>query len=771
MMKEVHIIPTFHHDIAYLNSEAWYENAAIEILDKTIELMQKDRDYTFTVEQAYFFRTYWEKRPEKHQVLKTLVKSGQLHFSPGFWVVPDMSMPSGESLFMQATLGKSYLENTVGYHADTALIADCFGHHAQLPQIMKQCGYEYYIFSRCMEKTFDKENFVWQGLDGTKINAHWLSTAYAGLDFPDDRALVNAEELNWERASKEGILSIYQKCEAHCGDEIRIIPAGGDMKYPAESALRMVKALNEDKELPRLRFSSFHEALSQIDFSQKPIYRGEFVGSLKGSLTTNCEIKQDNKRLENLLYSLETLAVLKDQKTDFSKIWETVLKNQFHDILCGSICDEAVLQRKKEHSEVFRALEKIRKRLMGKREKAVWFNTNPFPVDEVIKEGGHVLLAKAEALSAASLRKETWAECELPKRFENPFYEAAFDEQGFIAALTEKESGQSFLEKSDIPFGSLQLQADNGDNWVEFEYPWEIDATSYTVNVPDPYDRRGILAHPKAEIARVGSLAAKAYRAGEDVLQIEQEGELRYWVTKIPFKTTVTFYKNSPRIDYHTELKCLSKHVRVRVAFPIKLSDGVIRHQIPFGIVERKEGPQCTEMFMDCENDRAGLSLLHRGIHHSNVEGGMMMLTLLRAVAMEYKCKSELSYGLGETFSYDYAIYPHPARSDERLWQQALALNRPLIKTGEKTKNSFRVKNARVSALRFVSDDVFLRIYNGTAEAVTAEIEIPEKFKKYALTDGCMKCETVRQTEGNKLRVELKPFEVTGLCFIEREGF
>ncbi|MBQ9717172.1 MAG: alpha-mannosidase, partial [Clostridia bacterium] len=233
--KTHHLIPTFHHDIAYLRPESWYTETAARILDQAVAILQENRDYTFTVEQAYFFDAYWKTHPEKQELLKTLTEQGQLHFAPGFFSVPDMSMLSGESLFQQAYYGKKILAETVGYVPKTAYIADCWGHCAALPQILTQCGYTGYTFSRCMEKSLDTENFRWKGIDGTELNTHWMSTAYAGISFPDGEK-VNAEELHWENATAAGIRSLMQRNAVCCGDDSQILPVGGDMRMPSAAA-------------------------------------------------------------------------------------------------------------------------------------------------------------------------------------------------------------------------------------------------------------------------------------------------------------------------------------------------------------------------------------------------------------------------------------------------------------------------------------------------------------------------------------------------------
>ncbi len=760
--KKVSIIPTFHHDIAYLKPERDYHDMATAILDRAVELMQKDSHYTFTVEQAYFFQRYWQEHPQMHGLLQELTENGQLHFAPGFWSVPDMCMINGESVYQQATYGKRCLAESVGYRPQTAFIADCWGHHGQLPQILTQCGYDYYVFSRCMEESFGKENFRWKGIDGSVINAHWLSSGYAGVDFKDkDSVKVNAEELHWEAASKEGILSILGKNAAFCGEDDQLIPAGGDAKMPARSSLEIVSQLQKDPQMPKLGFSSMEEALQGIAYSDKPVYGGEFVSSMKGSFATNIEIKQWNNRVEQLLYALEVLSVMRGEPLDFSREWKTTLKNQFHDILCGTICDEAMIQVMDEYKACGEALEEKRRQLSGEGKKA-WFNPLPFPVEQLLP-GENPALVRAKALSYGEITQQTARPAPLPNSFDNPFYHAQIDEKGYITSLVEKKSGQELVNRQSAPFGCLQMQADNGDNWVEFEYPSEYPLDKYTVNIPDPWDRTCLQQHRNVKLREGGVLSCQATWLGDEILQITQTGILKYWEIRIPFTTTVTFSKTSPRITYHTELDSTARHVRIRVGFPAAVEDGQVRHQIPFGIVPRGEGAQPAAMFMDYQNKKAGLCLINRGIPANNTENGIMMLTLFRSVAMEYKCQSELSFNLGKRITADYAIVPHGADEDGKLWENALALNCPLVETTEQPLPDIRVEQAYLSALRYDGEDIFLRLYNGTAENKQATVYLPNNISQYAFTDGCMEPNTMQHPCNGAIHVALKPWEVKGL--------
>ncbi|MBR4868245.1 MAG: hypothetical protein IKU10_03730, partial [Clostridia bacterium] len=270
--------------------------------------------------------------------------------------------------------------------------------------------------------------------------------------------------------------------------------------------------------------------------------------------------------------------------------------------------------------------------------------------------------------------------------------------------------------------------------------------------------------HSKVQLARCGVTSATAKALGDEAVVITQSGALRYWVTNLPFTTTITLYKNNPRIDYHTEFDCNNRRLRLRVAFPNPM-EGKIRHQIPFGMVQRGEGPQPAQYLMDVENDVAGLSLMNKGLPANNTEGGMMMLTLFRSVAMEYKCQSELSYNLGQHVSCDYSVLPHKANNDTLLWQQSLAFQQPMVATTKEPLCGFGVEGAMVSALRFDGDDVFMRIYNGTAEESTVTITLPADVTAYAFTDGLMDPVQAPKSVSGQLNVTLTPYAIQGVKF------
>ena len=55
---------------------------------------------------------------------------------------------------------------------------DTFGHNAQMPQILKLAGYKSYWFQRGVPDNEVPSEWLWEGIDGTRIPAFYLPRGY-----------------------------------------------------------------------------------------------------------------------------------------------------------------------------------------------------------------------------------------------------------------------------------------------------------------------------------------------------------------------------------------------------------------------------------------------------------------------------------------------------------------------------------------------------------------------------------------------------------------
>ena len=147
----------------------------------------------------------------------------------------DVGIPSGESWVRQVLYGKGYFKQALNVDVTTGWAVDTFGHDAQMPQLLKLAGFKSYWFQRGVRATrITPSEFLWQGVDGSKIPAFWLPLGY-GLFYPAPKIFMSSTllaklvEWLWE------IIPSFSD---------RVALAGADVIAPERSLPEMVKAFN-----------------------------------------------------------------------------------------------------------------------------------------------------------------------------------------------------------------------------------------------------------------------------------------------------------------------------------------------------------------------------------------------------------------------------------------------------------------------------------------------------------------------------------------------
>ena len=139
-----------------------------------MSLLRAHPEYRFVLDQVAYVRPFLERYPEQAAAFRQYVAEGRLQIVCGNDVMLDVNMPSGESWVRQVLYGKGYYRDTLGVDVTVGWGLDTFGHHAQMPQLLKLAGYQSYWFQRGVPGNETPSEFLWQGVDGTKIPAFWL---------------------------------------------------------------------------------------------------------------------------------------------------------------------------------------------------------------------------------------------------------------------------------------------------------------------------------------------------------------------------------------------------------------------------------------------------------------------------------------------------------------------------------------------------------------------------------------------------------------------
>ncbi len=376
-----YIVPHFHYDVIYLRTFGEYLQPSMDNIIEALRIMEDNPEYTFLIEQVILLEHFWKYYPQYRERLKRFAKRGNIEVACGMYVMPDMCLISGESLIRQIEEGKNWIKEHLNLEVRTCWIADCWGHHRQLPQILRNCGYDYYAFSRAMPKELAKTSeFIWKGLDGTEMLTYWmlLGYDYFRFSYPEEIKENLQKGKDPVKVDFELLQSMVDKLRRYTRTNCLLIPDGRDFAKPQDIAPQMLKRWNRGNNAVKLRFSKSYEFFEAISKTKLPVYAVDLNPAFQGTYASRIEIKQWNRKIENKLYSLESLSALTylftgkcfDLRTIRKAIREGLLFNQFHDIISGTFTDESygnILNRyKRTDQELDKAISKEIKALSKK---------------------------------------------------------------------------------------------------------------------------------------------------------------------------------------------------------------------------------------------------------------------------------------------------------------------------------------------------------------------------------------------------------------------
>lgn len=248
----------------------------------------------------------------------------------------DVNMPGGESFIRQVLYGKGYYRKALGVDVTVGWQLDTFGHHAQMPQLLKLAGYQSFWFFRGVADWSVPAEFFWEGLDGSQIPAYWLPHGYA-ITYFSPKTLPEFTDF---------IKKQYEMLTPFSRGQNRVGLAGADVCEPEEHVPAMVEKFNQQPDVPfHIKIATPDEYVCAIESEMAnkeavlPVIKGELNPIFQGIYSSRIELKQRTRELERLLTTAEKLGVLlgwlgAPQSDEMIwRAWEPILFNQAHDLM------------------------------------------------------------------------------------------------------------------------------------------------------------------------------------------------------------------------------------------------------------------------------------------------------------------------------------------------------------------------------------------------------------------------------------------------------
>jgi alpha-mannosidase len=727
------IIPHTHWEGAVFKTREEYLTEGLPHILTALRLLKEYPEYRFALDQVEYIRPFLERYPEEGDAFRKFIAEGRLEIVCGLNVMPDDNMPSGESFVRQMLYAKGYCRNVLGVEVKTGWLLDTFGHHAQIPQILRLAGYDCFWFSRGVEdRSKMPSDFLWQGIDGTQIPAVWLPFSYGNVYEPPRDFSKFAPYMK----KRYDDLSLF----THSALD-RVGMDGADVTDPELYFPGLAEQFNSQADRPfTIRYGVPNDYYQNVLAKRKdlPVVTGERNPLFQGVYSSRIELKERMRDTERLLTTAEKFGALANSfgtpvdENMIWRAWEPALFNVTHDLASGVMMDHV-------YADVVRGYDfsqRLANEMISNREDTVLANvdsrgagialavfntlgwrrtdvgegevgfaqggvkdfelhdaegkTIPSQVldSEFFQDGGlrrvqfAFIAQDVPAMGLAvyhvvprSTGNETMERTTTNQNglVENEYYSAGFDlSTGALTNLTVKAGDWQALSG---PANVVASEADKGDFW---ELYTTLDGgQSLIMKRPLEVPHAGQARFSTDEVATNG-VANRGPVFSEIVVQ--------HAFGTNSFATSARIYHGLSRIDFTTRILNNDQFVRYRLLVPTSIKNGRNFQEIPFGAIERPMSQEFpAQNWADYSDADHGVALINRGMPGNNISDGTMMLSLLRSTRIDVYWgveaqRSNSGLELGKELTLHYALEPHAG--DWRtagVYKTGLEFNNPLI--------------------------------------------------------------------------------------------
>ncbi|NJK72242.1 MAG: hypothetical protein HC926_02415 [Synechococcaceae cyanobacterium SM2_3_60] len=341
--SEVHLLGNAHIDVAWL----WPLAETQDVVQRTFRsvLSLNNRFPALTFNQSTMLSYAWvrDHHPDLWPAIQAAVQAGWWEPIGGMWVEADTNLPNGESLIRQMLYGQHWLRQHLGQISRVAWLPDSFGFSWQLPQLLRQGGFEVFVTQKLTwndTAPFPHRVFWWQGADGSQILTYFCNGIGQGID-----PLAMIQDLQ----------QISQ--ETQIPRSLWLYGVGDHGGGPTAAMLERAERLAASPLFPKLCHSTAEHFFADCKLKSSPdpkpadstasdavppedlpVWHDElYLEFHRGTYTSRADQKRQNRELECQLRQTEILASLAwwydaTRYPNFKPAWAAVLTNQFHDI-------------------------------------------------------------------------------------------------------------------------------------------------------------------------------------------------------------------------------------------------------------------------------------------------------------------------------------------------------------------------------------------------------------------------------------------------------
>jgi alpha-mannosidase len=342
----LHLIPNAHLDPVWL--WGWREGfqEMITTCSTLVDLMERRPELTFIRGESLVYAQIAAHAPALLERIQALIKAGRWDVVGGAVIQPDMNLCQGAVLEKHYAEGLGWLRGNLGVRPTVGWSADCFGHSAWLPSILRRAGLRAYAFGRPVHGPLAPDQpkdpvFWWESPDGRdRVLAHRTDLGWYGCERDEmPRKLDSA--LTAANGSPRRHHAVYFGLGNHGGG-------------PVEAHLDQIAAWQAAHPDVRVVYSGLHRFFAALQRESKsvefPVFRGELNYTLRGVYSTGARLKFPYRQAEAAVLRVDRTRAALARRLPKStalpalppELWSGLLFNTFHDILPATCVETAM---------------------------------------------------------------------------------------------------------------------------------------------------------------------------------------------------------------------------------------------------------------------------------------------------------------------------------------------------------------------------------------------------------------------------------------------
>lgn len=675
-----------HIDTAWLWPYSETKRKIARSYASQLKLIEEYPEHVFVASQAQQWAWCKEFFPELFERVKAQVATGKFLPVGGTWVEMDGNMPSGESFVRQFLYGQRFFQRELNYTCKEFWLPDTFGYSANIPGILKHMGISRFLTQKISWNTVNKfphHNFLWEGIDGSTVLAHFPPGDNYVMSCQVSEAVYTASNLEDKgRVNSSAYLFGW-------GD------GGGG---PTEDMLERRKRLSDVDGIPKMQITTPDQFFSSLEADQRNLCRwvGElFLEMHNGTYTSQAAMKRMVRESEFALRDAEMLlsaavgqegltatgTLLADSLPTLESAWQKVLLNQFHDVLPGSSIELVYGDAVTLYQEALAAAASVRNNaleaLFGSEGTTtpVLLNTLPWPRKEVVEVASNsYILAEVGSMGYAELvdvqpdQAVTVAESAGIFTLSNSRLTAKINSTGQIVSLVIPGDHRDVFLKAD---GTQTY----GNNLMIYD------------DQPLYYDAWDIMDF-HLETGRVINTASSGFNV-TPVTTVESSSLVAklQWGVAISEESTFTqeiiLEADSPHLTFATSIDWHENRKALKILQDTSLVTRNATFDIQFGTLQRPTHMNtswdwaryevCGHKWADLTEGNFGLSVLNSNKYGWMARAGMLSLTLLRSPKNPDDTCDMTSHEI------KHALMPHLGTPQEAdVMKRAYDFNNPL---------------------------------------------------------------------------------------------